>query len=117
RWVTGYNWGSSLNLAELNGELDLAVRIHFLFFKHTFRQKLFSWTGPHQSFPLVSGGSTISAPTPATGGAGTIASIGAASDFGTISDNIAYTGIPVITDNPVNVGSVPAQFDCQGPIK
>ena len=56
RWVTGYNWSSKLQLSELNGELDLAVRIHFLFFKHTFKHKLFSWPGLTQSFTLVKGG-------------------------------------------------------------
>jgi hypothetical protein len=107
RWVAGYNWGSSLDLSELNGELDLAVRIHFLFFKHTFRQKLFSWTGFHQNFPLVSGGGTING----------VPSIASAGDFGNKSDDIAYTTpVPLVTANPVLIGNAEVAFACfQGP--
>ncbi|HEY7373773.1 MAG TPA: hypothetical protein VIF57_16555 [Polyangia bacterium] len=103
RWATGYNWGSSLDMEELNGEMDLAVRIHFLFFKHTFRQKLFGWHGFHQTFPLVSGGGTIAG----------IPSITSAGDFGTTTDNIAFTTpVALIADNPVHVGTTEAPFAC-----
>ncbi|MFC1642611.1 hypothetical protein ACFL5O_07990 [Myxococcota bacterium] len=49
----GYDWGSNLDLSELKGELALAVRLRFLFFKRTFKRRRFSWPGLHQSYPLV----------------------------------------------------------------
>jgi hypothetical protein len=102
RWVTGYNWSSKLELTELSGELDLAVRIHFLFFKHTFKHKLFSWPGLTQTFTLVSGG----------GGE----ALKFAGDYGKQADNLAYTApIPPITDNPPNIFGSIERFEC-GPI-
>lgn len=104
RWVTGYNWGSKLQLSELNGELDLAVRIHFLFFKHTFKQKLFSWPGFTQTFPLVSGG-----------GGDALAFTG---DYGKQADNVAYTTpILPISDNPPNVTDSNVPFGCAPIVK
>lgn len=100
RWVTGYNWGSKLELSELEGELDLAVRIHFLFFERTFKQKLFSWPGFTQTFPLVSGG-----------GGDALSFTG---DYGKQADNVAYTTpIPLITEPNVTTRDVP--FGCAPP--
>jgi hypothetical protein len=96
RWVTGLQWKSSLELNELKGDVSLAVRVHFLFFHHTFKQKLFGWPGLHQSFELVSGG---------TGEA-----IAYADDYGKQADSVAYTPITPITDAAPIVKPVGTNF-------
>ncbi|HVU02959.1 MAG TPA: hypothetical protein VHE30_14465 [Polyangiaceae bacterium] len=89
RWITGFNWNANLDMSELDGQLDLAARVHFLFFSHTFRAKLFGWTGFHQNFVLVSGGSGDT--------------LKYSGDFGKQGDTVAYTEVPAVTDNPPNV--------------
>ncbi|HEX3480457.1 MAG TPA: hypothetical protein VHT91_35815 [Kofleriaceae bacterium] len=99
--MTGYNWHSNLTLSELSGEVDLAVRVHFLFFKHTFKQKLFSWPAlATQNLVLIGGG---------TGD--TLAFSG---DYGQQADDVAYTSpVPAITDNPPNLQLGGPDFACQ----
>ena len=53
RWVTGWQWSQQLDLSELKGQLNLAARVHILFFSHTFRMKLFDWKGYKQNFILI----------------------------------------------------------------
>lgn len=104
RWVTGYTWGSKLALSELNGEVDLAVRIHFLFFKHTFKKKIVSWPGlTIPPLTLVGGG-----------GGDALAFSG---DYGKQADNVAYTApMPGVTDNPPKVVQGGPPF-CQPVVK
>lgn len=85
RWVLGYNFGATLDLHELDGKLDLAVRLHILFFKKTFRAHLFNWTGFGQTYPLVAGAGTYD-PLPYQG------------DLGEQGDSVAYTEIPGVPD-------------------
>jgi len=104
RWVTGFNWNSKLTLTELSGELDLALRVHFLFFHHTFKMKLFSWPGLTQDFTLISGGTTDI--------------MNYANDYGSQADSVAYTPISPITDNPPKTNSAGSQFpDCSIVVK
>jgi hypothetical protein len=99
RWVTGFNWDSKLKLSELNGELDLALRVHFFFFHHTFKMKLFSWPGFSQDYTLISG---------ASGGI-----LNYANDYGKQADQVAYTPISPITDEPPKTASAGGPFpDC-----
>lgn len=80
RWVTGWQFGSKLNIDALRGHLDLAVRVSILFFKKTFRTTLFGWDGLHWDYLLVG-----------TGGSDALAY---SDDTGTDADNIAYTQVP-----------------------
>jgi hypothetical protein len=87
RWVGGFNWNSELQMSELNGQVDLAVRISFLFFKKTFKKKIFGWPGFTQRYTLIGGDS------------GGLASSG---DWGTQADDLAYTTmVPIV--GPINV--------------
>jgi hypothetical protein len=96
RWVLGYNFGASLDLHELDGKLDLAARLHILFFKKTWRMHLFNWTGFGQHYPLVAGGNQYD-PLPYQG------------DLGQQGDSVAYTEIPGVADAEPKVAP-------QGPI-
>jgi hypothetical protein len=96
RWVAGYQWSAKLDLTELDGELDLAARVHFLFFSHTFKMTLFSWPGLTQSFTLISGG----------GGD----AMNYANDYGKQADSVAYTPIPPISNNPPLIKAVGPEF-------
>jgi hypothetical protein len=108
QWVTGYDWGSSLQLTELSGEMDLAARVHILFFKHTFRKKLFSWAGITHTFPLVGGSSN---PTASPG------NVGQAGDYGKQNDVMAFTTPVPVTPGPINIQLTGSQYDCQAPPK
>ncbi len=89
RWVTGWNWSQQLDLTELKGQLNLAARVHFLFFSHTFRMKLFDWAGYHQNYVLV-------------GAAGGNA-LGYFGDYGKQAGDLAYTEIVDIDGSNVVV--------------
>ena len=99
RWVLGYHFGASLNLHELDGKLDLAARLHILFFKKTFRMHLFNWTGFQQNKMLVAGGDGNDIPYEG--------------DLGQQGDTVAYTEVPPIMDaNPKALPMGPIPRNC-----
>ncbi|MGH7270606.1 MAG: hypothetical protein ACREJ3_09260, partial [Polyangiaceae bacterium] len=101
-WVTGFKWGSDLQLSELDGEMDVAARVDLLFWSDEFDIKLFGWNGFTQHYNLLGGG----AGSPMISGG----------NYGLTGDMQAYTQIPAIADNPPNVGGVgPAFASCTPP--
>jgi outer membrane protein assembly factor BamB len=44
-WHLTSTYGAGMVLSTLSGQVDLAVRIHFLFFKKTFKKKIADWKG------------------------------------------------------------------------
>ncbi|HVY26183.1 MAG TPA: choice-of-anchor A family protein [Polyangiaceae bacterium] len=100
RWITGFEWMSTLNLTELRGEVDLALRIHLLFFHHTFKQKLFSFPGFTQSFPLISGGTSTGNCDNKDSAGMSDCSLEYSNDYGKQADNVAYTPVDPINEQP-----------------
>ncbi|HET7538737.1 MAG TPA: hypothetical protein VFK05_02660 [Polyangiaceae bacterium] len=87
RWVTGFSWSSGVKISTMSGRMDLAARLHFLGFKKTLRVPLFSWPAQRQwSFPIVGGGTED--PLKYSG------------DYGELGDDMAFTEVPAITDDP-----------------
>jgi hypothetical protein len=111
RWITGFEWMSTLNLSELSGEVDLAARVHLLFFHHTFKKKLFSWPGFQQTFPLISGGTTTTGcddPNNKDSAGMSNCSLEYSNDYGKQADNVAYTPIdPIPGPLKLNIGLGP----------
>ncbi|HEX4338870.1 MAG TPA: LamG domain-containing protein [Polyangiaceae bacterium] len=92
QWETGWSLASNVDLHELDGQLDLALRVHLLFFSHTFKLKVADWKGFHQSFPLAgdAAGNPITGPT----------------NFGVYASPDAVTQTAALT-----AGDVPAHSD------
>jgi hypothetical protein len=84
KWVTGWNWEQKLQLTELAGNLSIAARIRILFFKKTFKFKLFEWPGYTQEYILVG-----------AAGGNALEYFG---DYGKQADDMAYAEIVRIED-------------------
>jgi hypothetical protein len=82
-WFYGGAWGGKMNLSTLDGQIDGVARVRFLFFKKTFRQKIYDFKGFTGEFISFGG----SAGDPLT----------VAETYGSLSDSFAFTDI-----NPLN---------------
>ena len=113
-WTGSAKLGAAFGLASLNGELDAAARVHFLFFSKTFRKKIAGFTGfPKKYFPIVSIGGQVPPP-PGVGQSpqpfpDSLAQTGSP-DFGKFGETFAYTqldlqGARVVGSLPANASS------------
>lgn len=86
-WLTGFSWNAGVELAALTGQVNLAARVNLILYTHTYRRKLFNWTGIRKYYDLISDG--VGAPLSDFG------------DFGEQADFMAYTESQPITEVPV----------------
>ena len=87
-WQWSASYGSRIDLEALSGAINLAARVRLLFFKKTFRKRLFDWTGYTHSF-FLAGEQTDGHPL-----RGDIL-------FGTYADPVAFAEIPRLAGNEV----------------
>jgi len=52
-WKWGWAYGAHLDIEAMNGQIDAALRVRFLFVKKTFRKRITKWTGYSKSFAII----------------------------------------------------------------
>ncbi len=87
KWKYGWAYGAHLDITAMQGEIDAALRVRFLFVKKTFRKRITKWNGYSKTFTIAGaeGGE------PLTG----------ASDMGAFVDKVAYTHVDPLDGSDV----------------